>query len=65
MFHEDNSGQVSAELILLFAGVIIVVIIAITIYKNYLVDFTNEINDNEVNDLKNKIDTLNNLMGEG
>ncbi|MBQ6219395.1 MAG: class III signal peptide-containing protein [Methanosphaera sp.] len=58
----DKSGQVSAELILLIAGIIIIVLIAVNIYKNYLTDFTQEINDTEVNNLIEEIDNLNNKL---
>ena len=56
----DKSGQVSA--ILLIAGIIIIVLIAVNIYKNYLTDFTQEINDTEVNNLIEEIDNLNNKL---
>lgn len=62
---KEESGQVSTELILLIAGIIIVVILATTTYKEYLTDFSNEIHENEVNDLKNKIDDINTLIREG
>lgn len=56
---QEESGQVSTELILLLAGIIIVVLLATTTYKEYLTDFNNEMYDNEVNNLKNKIDEIN------
>ena len=55
----DNSGQVSTELILLLAGMIIIVLVALTLYKNYVIDFDDEIRNNELKDLIEKIDSLN------
>ncbi len=62
MLINDVSGQVSAELILLLAGIIAIVIISLSMYKDYLTDFTNEINKSEVNNLINRIDELNNII---
>lgn len=59
MIKNDISGQASAELILLLAGIIAIILISISMYKDYLVNFTEEINNTEVNDLINKIDELN------
>ena len=64
MITKEESGQVSTELILLIAGIIVVVILATTTYKNYLLDFNNEITNNEVKNLKNKIDELNTIIKE-
>lgn len=62
MLNNEESGQVSAEMILLLAGIIMIVIIVTTSYKDYLTDFSEDIQDNEVKNLKNKIDDLNNLL---
>lgn len=59
---DDNSGQVSTELILLMACILMVVIISISMYKNYLEDFVSDINNTDVNILKNKIDKLNDYL---
>ena len=61
---KEESGQVSTELILLMAGMIIVVLLATTIYKDYLFDLNNEMTENEVNNLKNKLTNLNNIIKE-
>jgi uncharacterized protein (UPF0333 family) len=58
MIVADESGQVSAELILLMACIIMVVISAISIYKDYLFDFTSEINNTELDSLLDKIDNI-------
>lgn len=61
---DDNSGQVSAELILLMACIIIIVISAISMYQDYIEDFALEINNTEVNILKNKIDNVSDVLNE-
>jgi len=57
MIINDVSGQASAELILLMAGIIAIVIISLTMYKDYLIDFSTEI-DTQVNNLTTKIDNI-------
>ena len=56
--YEDRLGQASVELILLFAGILIVVILAMNIYQKYLQQFDTEIKNNEINDRKTKLDNL-------
>ena len=58
----DESGQSSTEMILLMAGVILIVLIAMMLYKNYITDFNEEIKNNEYEDLLSKIDELNNKL---
>lgn len=58
-FIHEKSGQVSVELILLIAGVIIIVLLAMNVYQNYVLDFNNEIEENELNNLLEKIDKIN------
>ncbi|RAP52683.1 MAG: hypothetical protein BZ137_08405 [Methanosphaera sp. rholeuAM130] len=58
----DNKAQVSAELLLLIAGLMVIVLIAINIYQQYLNDFAGEINDTELNDLIDRIDALNDYV---
>ena len=55
----DKKAQVSAEFILLIAGLMMIVLIAIDIYKQYLSDFSAQIKDNELDELLDKIDSLN------
>lgn len=62
MIVKDISGQASAELILLMAGVIAIVLLAISIYQEYLLDFTTEINNTEVNNLLEEIDDLKKIL---
>ena len=56
--YEDRLGQASVELILLFAGILIVVILSMNIYQKYLQQFDTEIKNNEINDIKTKLDNL-------
>ncbi|MBO7718966.1 MAG: class III signal peptide-containing protein [Methanosphaera sp.] len=58
----DNKAQVSAEFILLMAGLMIIVLFAMHIYQQYLNDFTEQINDTELNELIDKIDELNDYV---
>ena len=58
----DESGQSSTEMILLMAGIILIVLIAMMLYKNYITDFNEEIKNNEYEDLLSKIDELNNKL---
>ena len=53
-----DSGQASAEFILLFGGIIVVVLLVIFMYRNYINDLGGEIKSNEVNELNSKIDEL-------
>lgn len=53
-----DSGQASAEFILLFGGIIVVVLLVIFMYRNYINDLGGEIKSNEVSELNGKIDEL-------
>ena len=54
----DDSGQASAEFILLFGGIIVVVLLAIYMYKNYMSDLSGEIQSKEVNQLNSQLNSL-------
>ncbi|WP_455645059.1 class III signal peptide-containing protein [Methanosphaera sp.] len=56
----DTSGQTSAELILLLAGVFIIVLLFMNIYQEYITSMGAEIKNNELNNLLDKIDDINN-----
>lgn len=58
----DESGQSSTEMILLMAGIILIVLIAMILYKNYITDFNEEIKNNEYENLLSKIDELKNKL---
>ena len=54
----ENSGQAAAELILIFGGIIVIVIIGLIFYKNYINDLSGEIQKNELNDFNNQLNDL-------
>ncbi len=54
----DNNGQASAELILLFGGIIVVVLLAIHMYNNYMSDLSGEIASKEVNQFNSQLNSL-------
>lgn len=54
----DQSGQTSTELILLLSGIIIIVLIIMNLYQNYVIDLKENIENNELNNLTNQIDNL-------
>lgn len=62
MLYQQETGQISTELILLIAGIMIIVILASTIYKEYLLDWSNEINNTEVQNIKNKLDNISSIL---
>ncbi len=51
----DESGQTSAEFILLFGGIMVVVLLAIYMYNNYMSDLSGEIASKEVNEFNNEL----------
>ena len=53
---DDESAQTSAELVLLFGGVIAIVVVAAFFYKNYLSGLGGNIT---ANDLKSVTDSIN------
>jgi len=53
---DDESAQTSAELVLLFGGVIAIVVVAAFFYKNYLSGLGGNIT---ANDLKTVTDSIN------
>lgn len=58
----DNSGQASAEFILLFGGIMVVVLLAIYMYKNYIRDLGSEIQSGEVNQFKGKLGEISDIF---
>ena len=58
----DNNAQVSAELILLFGGIMVVVLLAIYMYKEYIKDLSGEIQSNEVNTFKTKLEEISEIF---
>ncbi|MBR4447516.1 class III signal peptide-containing protein [Methanobrevibacter sp.] len=54
----DNKGQASAELVLLFGGIFVVVLLAIHMYRRYMNDLSGEISSKEVNEFNNQLSVL-------
>ena len=54
----DNRAQSSAEFILLFGGIIVVVLLAIFMYRNYLSDLSGQIESKEVNEFNIQLGNL-------
>ena len=54
----DDKGQASAEFILLFGGIIVVVLLAIYMYNNSISDLSGEIASKEVNEFNNELSNL-------
>lgn len=57
---EDERAQGSAELVLVFGGMIIIVIIGALSYRNYVTGVGNQINSTDVNKMTNEIQGLKN-----
>ncbi len=58
----DNNAQASAEFILLFGGIMVVVLLAIYLYKRYVSDLSGEIQSREVAEFKNKLGEISDLF---
>ena len=58
----DDNGQASAELILLFGGIMVVVLLAIYLYRDYVSDLSGELKSNEVSQLNNKLNDISDLF---
>ena len=58
----DKSGQASAEFILLFGGIIVVVLLAVFMYRNYVNDLSGEIKSKEVSQFNEKLGEISDLF---
>lgn len=58
----DDKGQSSAEFILLFGGIMVVVLLAIYMYNNYMGDLSSQINSKEVKEFNNELIGLENYF---
>lgn len=58
----DNNAQASAEFILLFGGIMVVVLLTIYLYKRYISDLSGEIQSKEVAEFKNKLGEISELF---
>jgi uncharacterized protein (UPF0333 family) len=57
---EDETAQTSAEFVLLFGGIIVIVLIAMIVYRNYVHDMGDELtNGSEVQDIDNSLQEIN------
>lgn len=54
----DNSGQTSAEFILIFGGIMVVVLLAIHMYNSYMSDLGGQINSKEVKEFNSQLKNL-------
>lgn len=54
----DENGQAGAEMILLIGGMIVIVLIAIYFYKNYLLGIGDEMNSTELSKLDQSIKNI-------
>ena len=54
----DNKGQTSAEFILLIGGIIVIVLLTLMFYRNYITGLSGEIKGEEVSNFNNKLDSL-------
>lgn len=57
-FLKDDTGQGAAEMILLFGGVIVITVVALAFYSDYVNNLGENINGTEVEDLKTNISNL-------
>lgn len=57
-FLKDNKGQGAAEMVLLFGGIIVITMVALAIYSDYTKGLGDEINQTEVQSLKQNISDL-------
>lgn len=55
---KDERAQGSAELILIFGGVIVIVMVAAFWYKSYLIGAGNEVNTTDVQNVTNQLNQL-------
>ena len=54
----DSKAQAAAEFILIIGGIIVIVMVLLIAYKNYLSDLSGEINSTEVQNLDNAINGM-------
>ena len=58
----DSKGQASAEFILLFGGIMVVVLLAVYMYNNYIGDLSDEIASKEVRIFNSELNSLENYF---
>lgn len=58
----DDRGQTSAEFILLFGGIMVVVLLVIHMYNSYMGDLGGQINSKEVKEFNNGLNNIGKLF---
>lgn len=58
----DDCGQTSAEYILLFGGIMVVVLLIVYMYRNYVADLSGEIESGEVREFNYKLQNISRLF---
>lgn len=58
----DSKGQASAEFILLFGGIMVVVLLVVYMYNNYIGDLSDEIASKEVKIFNSELNSLGNYF---
>ena len=58
----DDSGQTSAEYILLFGGIMVVVLLVVYMYRNYVADLSGEIESGEVKEFNSRLQNISRLF---
>lgn len=58
----DEAAQTSAELILLFGGILVIVLVAVVAYKNYLAGLGSAINGDQLKNTTGAIEGLKSLF---
>ncbi len=54
----DKNGQAAAELILIIGGIIVIVMIGLIFYRNYVGDLSKSIENSELKSLNNKLNEI-------
>jgi hypothetical protein len=55
---KDESAQTSAEMILIMGGIIVIALVAIIAYQNYIKGLGNEINNTDLQNVTKQISNL-------
>ncbi len=58
----DDNGQTSAEFILLFGGIMVVVLLVIYMYNKYMNDLSGQIDSKEVREFNNQLNVIGNYF---
>jgi len=60
---KDEAAQTAAEFLLLFGGIMVIVIVALIVYRNYVEDMTTDINNSsEVKNITDQLDDINSAL---